>query len=199
MARKKRATIDHDQVRELLVTNHPMDGKRKNLTPSETEILVWRNKVFKAYKGKQGKPRPTAPALKKVIREGAKAILVKGAVDEMQDFQKREPFNNPIGPGDSPYDSPPASDPPPWVEAAKRAQEAAKEAAGSLDSVRTMLGRYEGELRSKEETLVKRSEEIGVLEARIALLRERTIVIQAFLNDPDTVTICDWLKEQQSS
>ena len=180
MTARKRAKIDHEQIRSLLTTNN---GDQKA--------------TLKAYRGRRGVRRPKEQSLKNAIKRMAERMAeeAKAKATPMptrnwgqtpQEHRRRSKYLH--------YDPrhPQQHRPGGWIPASEFMK---SEKPIRLSDARSLLLKYQNELPRTEKEISALKAALGALEARQKLLRERTATLEDWLNNPSTLEVCDWLDE----
>jgi len=176
MAGKKRAKIDHEQIRSLLTTNN---GDQKA--------------TLKAYRGKRGVRRPKEQSLKNAIKRMAERM----AEERRQTARRRANKYDPRSHTPSKWDGPQQHHPQGFANSPflKSAGLSEMHKRVTMPQARSLLLKYQDELPQTEKEISALKAALGALEARQKLLRERTASLEDWLNEPTTLEICDWLDE----
>ena len=179
MTARKRAKIDHEKIRRLLVA-HNRDQKA----------------TLKAYRGRQGVRRPKEQSLKNAIKRMAERMAKEKKATPMPSRNWAQGLTPEEHRRRSKYDprlnTPKAQHPlGGWIPAS----ELKSEKPINLSDVRSLLLKYHNELPQTEKEISALKAALGALEARQKLLRERTATLEDWLNNPSTLEVCDWLDE----
>ena len=165
MQKRKRAKIDHEQIRSLLTTNN---GDQKA--------------TLKAYRGRRGVRRPKEQSIKNAIKRMAERMANSAKQKNWvspQEHHRRSKYNPRHRPGG-------------WIPASEFMK---SEKPIRLSDARSLLLKYQNELPRTEKEISALKAALGALEARQKLLRERTATLEDWLNNPSTLEVCDWLDE----
>lgn len=189
--RKKRAKIDHGQIRSLATAHVRAHWNYIGANIEKPQLDAMRAGILKSYKSPKGYGKPNVASLKKVIKEvvGSEYRKYKRNAISSRDINQapwKVSHQQRDQRGRLPYQTTQNKyDPPKTIP--KR--------EGGMD-IKGLQMRVDHDLMAKEARLSALKAEMGRLEVDIRELTLKANTIEAHLNDPTTLQILGWLKEQ---
>ena len=189
--RKKRAKIDHGQIRSLATAHIRAHWNHIGAKIEKPQVDAMRAGILKSYKSPKGYGRPNVASLKKVIKEvvGSEYRKYKrNAISSREINQapwkqsRQHPQPQRVPPyetGHYKYDQP----------------KAIPKREGGMD-IKGLQMRVDHDLMAKESRLSALKAEMGRLEVDIRELTLKANTIEAHLNDPTTLQILGWLNDE---
>lgn len=185
--RKKRAKIDHGQIRSLAVAHIRAHWSHIGTKIEKPQLDAMREGILKSYKSPKGYGKPNVASLKKVIKE------VVGS--EYRKYKRNAISSR--GLNQAPWKVSHPQRVPPYQTAHNEYNppKAIPKREGGMD-IKGLQMRVDHDLMAKEARLSALKAEMGRLEVDIRELTLKANTIEAHLNDPTTLQILGWLNDE---